>query len=337
MKRHANLSIFVPHEGCPQRCIFCDQNEITGASKAPAAAEVTALCERYLPAPGVGGDTEIAFFGGSFTAIERGYMLSLLEAAQPFIRAGRAKGVRLSTRPDAVGDEILDILASYHVSAIELGAQSMDDAVLCANRRGHTAADARSAAARIRARGGWQLGLQMMVGMYGETDAQQSALQTAREFIALRPDTVRIYPTLVMENTALCALWRQGEYRPLTVEAAVGITAQLLALFERAGVEVIRVGLHADAPLQESVAAGPFHPAFGELCYARVLRDKMERLLREAGDPKRACVLVAPRALSAAIGQTRENIAWFRARGVDVAVRGDGSVPAGAVKLLNLK
>ncbi|MEA5050858.1 MAG: radical SAM protein [Oscillospiraceae bacterium] len=333
MKRHANLSVFVPHVGCPQRCIFCDQNEISGAARAPSPAEVTALCERYLPAPGAGADTEIAFFGGSFTAVERGYMTALLEAAQPFIRAGRAKGVRLSTRPDAVGDDVLDVLARYRVTAIELGAQSMDDAVLAANRRGHTAADARSACARIRARGGWQLGLQMMLGMYGEEDPQAGALRTAREFIAMRPDTVRIYPTLVMENTPLCALWRQGEYTPLTAEAAVGITAQLLGMFGRAGIGVIRVGLHSDASLREHVAAGPFHPAFGELCYARAMRDKLEAALAAAGMPERAAALVHPSQVSRAVGYARGNIAWFAARGVALTVRADASVPEDSVRL----
>ncbi len=331
MKRHANLSVFVPHEGCPRRCIFCDQNEISGAAHAPTPDEVRALCERYLPENGA--QTEIAFFGGSFTAIERGYMRALLEAAYPFVQAGRAEGIRLSTRPDAIDDEILDLLAAYGVTSIELGAQSMDDAVLNANRRGHTAADARRASALIKARGRFALGLQMMLGMYGERDARESALYTAREFIALAPATVRIYPTLVMENTALCALYRAEDYAPLGVEAAAQLTAELLELFEGAGINVIRVGLHGDASLQKNAVAGPFHPAFGELCYSLVTRKKLAAALAAAGGPDTAVAAVHPTNLSRTKGLSKCNIDWFRARGTELTVKGDEGVPPGEVRL----
>lgn len=331
MKKHANLSIFVPHDGCPQQCLFCNQNRIAGASHTPSPAEVSALCERFLPARDRAGFTEIAFFGGSFTAIDRAVQRGLLEAAYPFVKSGRASGIRISTRPDAIDREALELLAGYGVTAIELGAQSMDDDVLAANRRGHTAADVERACGLIHAHGGLALGLQMMVGLYGERDARRGAEQTARRFCALRPQTVRIYPTVVVENTPLYALWRRGDYAPLTVGQAVEITAALLGVFEQAGIRVIRIGLHADEGLRESAAAGPFHPAFGELCQARRLRDKIE-----AGLPRGAAtftVRVHPGWESRALGHKRANALYFAARGARMAVRADAAVPPGEVAL----
>ena len=315
MKRHSNLAFFVPHLGCPHACVFCDQKSISGESKPPTPAEVTALCDRMLPEHG--SNTEIAFFGGSFTAIPRETMTALLAAAHPFVESGRAAGIRVSTRPDAVDPERLQLLAAYGVTAIELGAQSMDDGVLRQNGRGHTAEDVRKAARLIR-EAGFQLGLQMMLGMYGEADAKLCAEHTAAEFLALSPDTVRIYPTVVVEGTPLAALYRRGDYLPLSVEAAVEIAAPLMQRFREAGVQVIRVGLHSEQSLQQSLLAGPFHPAFGELCEGRILRDALELLL--VGKTE-ATVLCDPRLLSRLQGHKKANIAYFAKRGVSLTVR----------------
>ncbi len=316
MKKHANLSIFVPHVGCRFRCSFCDQREISGSVELPTARSVTQLCERYLPED---GQAEIAFFGGSFTAIERGYMCELLGAAKPFVDCGRAAGIRLSTRPDAVGDEVLSLLSEYGVTAVELGAQSMTDAVLEMNGRGHTAQDVRDAAARVK-RHGFSLGLQMMSGLYGENDAHESALYTAREIAACKPETVRIYPALVVENTELARLYRAGEYQPQALEQAVQTVAELLLFFERQGITVIRVGLHSEMSLQRSLVAGPFHPAFGELCRARAYRQQLENLLsaRERGT---YTVCVASGAGSQLRGQHAENINYFAERGFELGVK----------------
>ena len=329
MKKHANLSFFVPHNGCPQRCLFCNQNRIAGASRTPSPDEVAAQCERFLPARDATGHTEIAFFGGSFTAIDRGIQRGLLEAAAPFVESGRASGIRISTRPDAIDGALLDFLASYGVTAIELGAQSMDDAVLAANRRGHTAADVERACGLIHAHGGFELGLQMMVGMYGERDARGSAAQTAQRFCRLAARTARIYPTVVVENTPLCDLWRAGQYVPLGVEEAVGITAELLGIFETAGVRVIRVGLHADESLRGSAVAGPFHPAFGELCQSRRMRDKIEA--RFPPGAKSLVVRVYPGWESRALGHGRSNAVYFAERGAALTVRADAGVAPGEV------
>lgn len=187
-------------------------------------------------------DGEIAFFGGSFTAIDRDYMIELLSSAQEFIGENGFKGIRISTRPDAVDGEICDILEKYHVTAVELGAQSTNDKVLAMNRRGHTREDIFRSARLLKERG-FELGLQMMTGLYGSND--EDSIGTARDLISLSPDTARIYPAVVIENTELAELYRNGEYRPQTPEEAAVLCAKILPMFERAGIKVIRLGLHS--------------------------------------------------------------------------------------------
>lgn len=273
-------------------------------------------------------NAEIAFFGGSFTALDRPYMLSLLQAAEPYIH--RFKGIRVSTRPDAIDGEVLAVLRSYHVTAIELGAQSMSDAVLLCNDRGHTADDVRRASALIRD-GGFELGLQMMTGLYGSSDELDR--YTAREFIALCPDTVRIYPTIVMRHTRLGELYRVGRYQPQSLEQAVALCAELLTLFEENGVRVIRVGLHDTPSLAENRLAGPYHPAFRELCESRILLERLLALIqnREKGSLTAA---VSPRCVSKLIGNKKANAAYLRSLGYELKIVEDPSVPEGEVVLV---
>lgn len=331
MKRHANLSVFVPQMGCPHRCSFCSQREISG-SGAPAPGEVRALCEAYLPAPGEGADTEIAFFGGSFTAIPRREMTRFLEEAAPYVKMGRAAGIRISTRPDAVDEEILSVLRHYGVTAIELGAQSMDDAVLKKNGRGHTAEDVRNAARLIR-EGGFSLGLQMMVGLPGGKSADADARETAAAFCGMRPDTVRIYPALVLKNTPLAAWWREGAYTALTVQEAAQITAGLLEDFERAGVRVIRVGLHDEPSLKESLLAGPYHPAFRQLCEG-LLYEKAVAMALEGRAPGRYTLRVARGQRSTAAGQKNGLLKKYADKGYLLTVAEDEALCGRDVQIL---
>lgn len=318
VKKHANLSIFVPHAGCSHRCSFCNQTVISGEAKLPTAPEVTALCDAHLPAAGSGENTEIAFFGGSFTAIDRDYMESLLAAAAPFVASGRAAGIRISTRPDAVDPAVLALLKSYGVSAIELGAQSMSDTVLRLNRRGHTSLQV-AFAARLCQNAGFSLGLQMMTGLYGETHPARSARDTAIALANLRPDTVRIYPALVLRDTYLAQLMESGAYRPQTLQEAVDAVAPLLDLFEQKGIRVIRVGLHDEPGLAGQVLAGPYHPAFRQLCEAQLYRRAMEAGL--AGAPEGSyTAFVAKGQRSTAAGQKNETLAALAAMGYQVAV-----------------
>ena len=328
MSKSANLSIFVPHEGCPNQCVFCNQSRITGHSDIPTPEAVRDICERYLPQKAT--DIEIAFFGGSFTAINRDIMVSLLEAAYPFVQNGRAKGIRVSTRPDAIDVAVLTILKRYGVTAIELGAQSIDDNILAVNKRGHTAQQILGAALLIKALR-FSLGLQMMVGMYGETDAREGALHTAGQLINIEPDTVRIYPTVVVEDTELCDLYKRGEYQPLTVENAADICAELVTMFEKKGISVIRVGLHSDENFTEHVVAGPFHPAFGEICYSLIMRGMITELFECAGRTDKITVAVNPRDISRAVGHKKSNIEFFKESGIRLDVIGDDGITPGDV------
>ena len=328
MKRHANLAFFVPHLGCPHQCVFCDQRSISGQQKEPSPEEVTETCGRYLPADGSG--TEIAFFGGSFTAIDRSVMTGLLEAAYPFVRDGRASGIRISTRPDAIDGDVLDILKAYGVRSVELGAQSMSDRVLVLNGRGHDSASVVRASEMIR-QADLSLGLQMMVGMYGAEDPASEAACTAERLADLGPDTVRIYPTVVVENTALAELYRAGRYVPMGLEQAVEVTSSLMSMFRGRGITVIRTGLHYEDSLVKSMIAGPYHPAFGEMCESVIFRRQIEQQLDGAVSAEVRC---EPRLLSQVTGQKKSNIAYFGSKGIRISVIPDSEVTGIEVKKL---
>lgn len=314
MSKHSNLSIFVPHLGCPHKCSFCNQNTITGQINVPHADDVKAVCEKALRDGIDPENTEIAFFGGSFTAVPRSYMLELLEAARPYIDKG-FKGIRLSTRPDAVTPEILDILKSYGVTSIELGAQSMCDKVLELNERGHTALDVISASRLIKSCG-FNLGLQMMVGLYGSTP--QRDIETAKAIIELEPKEVRIYPVVVLKNTKLGDLFEAGEYRTYDLDTAVRLCSELLEMFEKKGIRVIKLGLHSSQDVEHDMLGGIYHPAFRELCESMAIRSAMERLM--AGG-KEYTFTVNPCNLSKALGQHRSNIEYFKKKGIEVKIK----------------
>lgn len=300
----ANVAIFVPHQGCPNKCSFCDQRHITGYVNQPGTNDVRAALDIAVNSLGENSkEAEIAFFGGSFTAIDREYMLELLESTKEYI--DRFKGIRISTRPDAVNKEILDILKEYHVTSIELGAQSMSDDVLNANERGHSADDVYKASELIKSYG-FSLGLQMMTGLYKSDDGLD--MFTAREFIKIKPDTVRIYPTVVLKNTALETLFLNGKYTPPDAQKASVLCARLITMFEDAGIKVIRVGLHDSETLKSNMIGGAFHPAFRELCEAQIYLDKilaeLKALKLSEGD---ISVYVPQKQLSKAVGHKAIN------------------------------
>lgn len=334
---HSNISIFVPHVGCPHKCAFCDQNAITGRQDIPRGEDVARACEQALVQVADPADTEIAFFGGSFTAIPRAYMLELLEAAHRYVGVGKFAGIRISTRPDCIDAEVLDILKAHGVTAIELGAQSMSDRVLAANERGHTAEDVRQASALIRERG-FELGLQMMVGLYQSTEAEEEL--TVESILSLAPDTVRIYPVVILENTRLAELFRSGEYKPFEFDRAVELSAEALIRFHSAGIRVIKCGLHASEVVERDMVGGFYHPAFRELCEGRIYRAAVEKELtaaRERGElprDERYTFAVHPSCIGKAVGQKRTNKEYFRQMGADVRFVGDESVPVYQVRLI---
>ncbi len=329
---HANVALFVPHIGCPHRCAFCDQCAISGNTKLPTPQDVRRACAAARDSLGERvNDAEIAFFGGSFTAIDRQYMLSLLQEAYACVNEMGFMGIRLSTRPDAVDDEVLLLLKRYGVTAIELGAQSMDDGVLQQNNRGHTAEDVVNACARIRGHG-FSLGLQMMAGLYSDTP--QKTLQTAQTICGIEPDTVRIYPAIVMAGTALAALYRAGSYSPLSLDEAVELCAQCLVLFARHGIKVIRVGLHATGELEKNMIAGPFHPAFRELCESRILLERVLAQIKEKNIPQgNVSVIIHPKNRSKLVGQRKKNVEILSGMHYNLTVHTDISLEPDALKV----
>lgn len=266
---------------------------------------------------------EIAFFGGSFTAIPREYMTALLEPAKKAIQRWGYYGVRCSTRPDAVDEQVLGLLKEYGATAVELGAQSMDEEVLRLNHRGHTAEDTRRASRLIK-EAGLELGLQMMTGLYGST--REKDLETARQLMGLEPDTARVYPTVVLEHTELAELYEKGVYRPQTLEEAVSLCGELLSLFESAGVKVIRMGLHAQEDVERRKVAGPYHPAFRELVESQVFLTRLVQAL-ESQQAGRYLVKVNPRGLSVAVGQKRANVKALERLGFQVRFVPEETVP----------
>lgn len=328
MSKRGSVAVFVPHIGCPHRCSFCDQRAITGSQKAPRAADVKAAVERAIECGADPKSTEIAFFGGSFTAIPREYMVELLSAAKPYVDAG-FRGIRLSTRPDAVDDEVLQLLKGFGVTTIELGAQSMDDEVLLKNERGHTASDVERAAELVKAYD-FTLCLQMMVGLYGSTPTLD--LVTAKKLILLAPQEARIYPTVILKNTRLGEMFLSGEYQPYPLDRAITLSAEILEMFESAGVSVIKLGLHASQDVEKDMLGGLYHPAFRELCESEIYRKRMEKLI---GTDKAVTFTVPLRELSKALGQKKSNIHYFRSKGVEVKVIPDPTQSEYLIKIPN--
>ena len=308
MARARIIPVFVPNWGCPMECVFCDQKRITGSPVPASGAQVTDALEKVRAEGGNG--LELAFYGGTFTAVSPALQAELLAAAAPFLADGTVTSIRLSTRPDAVDAGKLEMLKSYGVTTVELGAQSMDDAVLAASGRGHTAADTVRAAGQVKA-AGLRLILQMMTGLPGSD--RQRDVQTAKKIIALAPDGARIYPTVVVKNTPLEDMWRAGTYKEHTVADAVAVCADILPLFDAADIPVIRLGLNPTAELSAGGAvAGAYHPALGELVRSEILRRQAAALLEGVPAGSRVTLAVAPERLSAMIGQRRRNIATLK-------------------------
>ena len=340
--KHKNIAIFIPHAGCPHKCSFCDQNAITSQENLPRGEDVTRICTQAFSEITDLHETEIAFFGGSFTAIPRGYMLELLTAAKPF--AMQCKGIRISTRPDCIDRRILAVLKEYRVSSIELGAQSLDDAVLAANERGHTAQDVYDASRLIREYG-FELGLQIMPGLYGASIS--SDMETRESVLALHPDTIRIYPVVILKGTHLGELYETGEYAPLPFDRMVEQIAYTMEDCMDAGIRILKVGLHASEFVQEKAIGGYYHPAFRELCESVIYRNRMETAVGDAAGffpgngryqmevwAEEHTFAVHPSCVSKAVGQKRSNIRFFKEYyGTDIRIIGDGSVPPFQVQI----
>lgn len=307
MSKVSNIPVFIPHLGCKNACVFCNQREITGNLKEPAADEVRAIIEEYRTFL-KDRKAQIAFFGGSFTGLPRDMQTEYLKVAYEFVKDGRVSSIRLSTRPDYIDGEILENLKKYGVSTIELGAQSMCDDVLKASERGHTAEDTRRASEMIKD-AGFELGLQMMIGL--PHDTREKALFTAHEIVRLGASCARIYPTCVLYNTKLYDMYKGGEYKPLELIEAVEIAKEATLILRRGGVDVIRTGLQETDTLGGSIAAGPYHPAFGEMVQSRIIRDELEEKVISALPAKEISIACTKNMVSKTVGQKRCNITYL--------------------------
>ncbi len=305
MSRHINIPIFVPHLGCPHQCSFCNQRSISG-SAGFCLSDMEQTIDRALATIERDATVEIAFFGGSFTGIERSLMIQILRRAHRYLESGAASSLRCSTRPDYINDEILNILAAYGMKTVELGIQSMSDAVLSACRRGHTEADSVRAAQLLVQRGFAFVG-QMMIGLPSATP--ESERETAKAICDLGAVGARVYPTVVFRETPLCEDAMRGAYRPLALSEAVSRAANAVEIFRAHGVPLLRVGLHATEALNDenTVFAGPAHSAMGELVESEIYRRKICSLL--SGEKKAPIlrILVAKGCTSAVVGQHKSN------------------------------
>lgn len=332
MKKEYIIPIFVPHLGCPNDCTFCNQKKISGQRKSVTAAEVKDIIEYYLNSyKNLDRKVEVAFFGGSFTGIDPHIQEELLSAANEYIIAGKVDSIRISTRPDYINQEILDLLKKYNVQTIELGVQSANDFILNKCKRGHSFEDVKNASKLIR-KNKFTLGHQMMVGLPEST--QKDEIETAKKLIKLHPKMIRIYPVLVIKDTKLAEDYLNGEYKPNTLEQAVETSAILLKMFEKKNIDVIRIGLQSTDeicnPENESsqVVAGPYHPAFRQLVESRILYDEFLKDIQKLNNNvKVVSVKVNGGLINNFVGHKRENITRIKELyNLDVIVEKDDAV-----------
>ena len=343
MKRKYIIPIFVPHLGCPNDCVFCNQKSISGQKKNMTKEEAKNIIDNYLKnIKDENAQIEIAFFGGSFTAIEEKIQNELLELAYGYIKNGQAESIRISTRPDCINKEILKRLKKYKVKTIELGVQSSNEYVLQKAGRGHTFEDVKRASKLIRKKG-FVLGHQMMVGLPEST--RQDEINTAKDLIKLKPKMVRIYPVLVLKGTKLEKDYKSEKYKALTVVQAVEICKELVRMFDDKNIDVIRVGLQntdeiTDPNNKESqVIVGPYHPAFRQLVETAMWYDAIVSKIKKLNTKvKEVEITVNPADANSVIGHKKENIKKLHdIYDVDLIVKQDKKIKQGKLKLEIIK
>lgn len=303
--RHYTIPIFVPELACPNRCVFCNQQKISGTLCQPSDEDIITTIEERLATIPHDSVIEIGFFGGNFTGIPLSEQWHLLEMVQPYLRQGPVSAIRLSTRPDYIDGERLDLLKRHGVGTIELGAQSLDPEVLRLAGRGHTVEDVHNASRKIL-QSGFSLGLQMMIGLPGDT--LEKSLLTAREFIRLGATSARIYPTLVIKDTELENLFLVGKYDPLSLDDAIAWAKEIVPVFESSAAKIIRLGLHPSEGLLQgqNLVAGPFHVSFAELVHTEIWNDLLKPLTLTTGE-ENLTISVAPEQVNAAVGYGGKN------------------------------
>ncbi len=340
MKREYIIPIFVPHLGCKNECSFCNQRSISGEIREVTKQDVVDTIEEYLK-NFKNKDTyvEVAFFGGSFTGIEKKRQIELLEAVQPFIKEKKVNSIRCSTRPDYIDKDILKMLKKYHVKTIELGVQSTNDYILAKCKRGHTFEDVKKASKLIR-RYRFTLGHQMMVGLPESTLLDE--LNTAKDLAKLKPKIVRIYPVLVIKNTELAKDYKNGKYEPLEINQAVARCKELLTFFDKKRIRVIRIGLQStdtisdpNKNIESEVVAGPYHEAFRQLVDTDIFYDKISAKIKAFGvKVKEVEIYVNSKDLNNAVGYKKVNLERLKEiYNVIAKVEKDDKIKQGTVKV----
>jgi histone acetyltransferase (RNA polymerase elongator complex component) len=302
------VPFFIRHRGCPHRCVFCDQEKISGSTgDLPRETDIVEKVSGYGKTC-VRESLEVAFFGGSFTSLSMECQEQLLRPLQPLLKSGEVSSVRISTRPDSVDSHVAAYLKNMGVATVELGVQSMDDNVLELSGRGHGSREVESAVSCLKY-AGMAVGIQLMPGLPG--DSPEKSLDSLRRVLALKPDFLRIYPTVVISGTALEELYVSGSYRPMTLDGAVGLCKVMLHESLRSGIPVIRMGLQPTDELRKPgvIVAGPWHPAFRQLVEAELCFDLLACVIGESsrhGDE--VTVHCAPARISDVIGQKKTNV-----------------------------
>ncbi|MBR3870950.1 MAG: radical SAM protein [Clostridia bacterium] len=300
-KRVKSIALFIPHMGCPHKCTFCNQNAIAASSKMPTGEDIERAVDEALKSR-PSDELEIAFFGGSFTCISEKSMREYLDCAQRLVDRYKLHGIRFSTRPDGIDKRIMDIVSGYSVTAIELGAQSMDEEVLDICERGHTVQDTYEAAKLISEKG-IELVLQMMTGLHGSTVDKD--IKSAEMIASLNPTAVRIYPAIVFKNTKMNDAYQKGEYTPQSLDEAVTLCKQLCVFFESRNISIIKLGLNAEKDFDDTMVAGPYHPAFRELVEGEMYFDRIVKMLNDRGGCGTVCYSKAD--TSRVIGHKKAN------------------------------
>lgn len=309
--KYINIPIFISHEGCPFTCIFCDQRQITGSQGNPKKEDIIKVVEEHIKSINLEDSrVEIAYFGGSFTMLDRHTQKYYLEIASNLVNKYKLAGIRISTRPDGIDWGILDFLSAYNVTTIELGVQSLDDVVLQASKRSYDVIDVLRAVNLIK-RYKFQLGLQMMVGL--PEDSYDRSVYTAEKIAAMKPDFVRIYPTLVLKGTGLETMTSEKRYIPWEVDETIEVSAVVLGVFMKHNIPIARYGLYSDElEITGGIVAGPTHPALKELVLSRMFRDQIEKFM-DLGE-KKLSLQVSTKDKGYVYGHKRENYDYFKSR-----------------------
>lgn len=324
-KKHFNIPIFIPEAACPFQCLYCNQSKISGQLQIPDQNEIIKTIEEYLSTmPQEDVDVQLAYFGGNFTGLDIEEQENYLSIVKPYIDSGKISGIRLSTRPDYINNEILDLLKKHNVTSIELGAQSMDEKVLQLSKRGHTAFDTKNASRMIKDYE-FELGLQMMIGLPGDT--LEKSLYTAKRIVELGASNTRIYPTLVIKDTQLDKMYQEEEFKPLELDEAINWAKELVTIFEHGNVRILKLGLHPSENLisGDDLVAGPFHRSFRELVLTEIWSDILNPLM-DNNNEEQIFIYVAPDQLNFAVGYQGKNRKILEEKYKSIKFRVDNSL-----------